>query len=120
MDISLYHASRFPRRFLTIIRRRVFQLSDGDSSLIIPEKRLVNMFRKSLFLNRMSMTRAMRYTPPTMKAAPLMLPIASPISTMKANAKIPSTTRRTRVITKTASILLKPTDRPATMFFLKS
>ena len=78
------------------------------------------MFRKSLFLNRMSMTRAMRYTPPTMKAAPLMLPIASPIRTVKANAKTPSTISRSRMMTRTASTLLKPTDRLVTMFFLKS
>ena len=50
---------RFPRRFLTIIRRRVFQLSDGDSSSIIPENRLVNMFTNNLFLSRIKTMAAM-------------------------------------------------------------
>ena len=62
------------------------------------------MFTNNLFLSRTRTRTAIRYTPPTMKA----------------NAKTPSTMSRSKVMTSMASTLLKPIDRPATMFVLKS
>ena len=97
-----------------------FQLSSDSFGCIIPVNRFVNIFTKRRFLRKKSTAVTMRYTPPTINAAPLRLPMASPRTTMNPNAKTARTITRRSDITSMANTLLKPADKPAMTFLLKS